>query len=143
MNLDQLYRQVIIDHAKNRRNHREVDRATHKTYYKNPTCGDVMTMYSRINNNIVEDLSFIGDGCFISMASTSMFTTIAIGKTIEEVNELSMKMNDMIKNGIVPEDERLEEAISLKNVHELPARYNCALMPWQAFQKLMKNNNDG
>jgi nitrogen fixation NifU-like protein len=120
-----------------------MESATHKVHYKNPTCGDIMTMYARIKNDTIENLSFIGEGCFISMASSSMFTTIANGKTIDEVNELSNMMNDLIKKGIKVEDERLEEAISLENVHELPARYNCALMPWQAFQKLIKSNNNG
>ncbi|MED4170802.1 SUF system NifU family Fe-S cluster assembly protein, partial [Priestia megaterium] len=77
-------------------------------------------------------------GCFISMASSSMFTTIAKDKKVEEIKELSKLMQDMIINGIKIEDSRLEEAISLKDIHKLPARYNCALMPWQAFDKLLK-----
>lgn len=140
MNLDDLYKQVIMDHAKNRRNHRTMESYTHKVHYKNPTCGDVMTMYTLIKDGKVEDLSFIGEGCFISMASSSMFTTITKDKKVEEIKELSKLMQDMIITGIKIEDSRLEEAISLKDIHKLPARYNCALMPWQAFDKLLKIN---
>ncbi|MED3866113.1 Fe-S cluster assembly sulfur transfer protein SufU [Priestia megaterium] len=138
MNLDDLYKQVIMDHAKNRKNYRTMESYTHKVHYKNPTCGDVMTMYTLIKDDKVEDLSFVGEGCFISMASSSMFTTIAKDKKVEEIKELSKLMQDMIINGIKIEDSRLEEAISLKDIHKLPARYNCALMPWQAFDKLLK-----
>jgi nitrogen fixation NifU-like protein len=139
MNINDLYKRVILDHAKNRRNHRKTDCYTHKVHYKNPTCGDVMTMYATIKANKIEDLSFVGEGCFISMASSSMFTNIAKKKTIAEVGELSILMKDMILTGKVVDDLRLEDAISLGDIHKFPARYNCALMPWQAFEKLLKN----
>lgn len=141
MDLNHLYRQIVMDHAKNRRNHRELDQYTHKIHYKNPTCGDVMTMYARMNDDRIEALTFIGDGCFISMASSSMFTTIANGKTITEVQALSEKVENMIRNGTKIEDEALEEVMSLENVHQLPARYNCALMPYQAFAKLLRTSS--
>ncbi len=139
MNLSEFYKKVILDHAKNKRNHRKMDAFTHKIHYKNPTCGDVMTMYARINDEeTVEDVSFIGEGCFISMASSSMFTIVAKGRTVKELQELSLLMNEMILNGKETEDERLEDMISFKDIHKLPARYNCALMPWQALEKLIK-----
>ncbi|TYS59526.1 SUF system NifU family Fe-S cluster assembly protein [Sutcliffiella horikoshii] len=142
MNLDQFYKQIVLDHAKSRRNYREMDGYTHKVHYKNPTCGDVMTLYARLDDNHIEDISFIGEGCFISMASSSMFTTIGKGKSLDELNDLSALFNEMIVKGKEVEDERLEEAVSLKDIHQLPARYNCALMPWQAFQKLMKEDRE-
>ncbi|MGP6149715.1 iron-sulfur cluster assembly scaffold protein [Priestia flexa] len=75
------------------------------------------------------------------MASCSMFTEIASGRNLNEMNELDKEMKELIVVGKTVEDERLGEAVSLKNVHQLPARYNCALMPWQAFKKLIQNEN--
>ncbi|WP_078380005.1 Fe-S cluster assembly sulfur transfer protein SufU [Sutcliffiella halmapala] len=140
MNLSDLYKQIVLNHARNRRNQKEPISYTHKIHYKNPTCGDVMTMYATINDNIVEELFFNGDGCFISMASSSMFTTIAKNKSIKELEELSHLMHEMIVKGIEVEDLRLDDTLSLRNIHKLPARYNCALMPWQAFCKLIKGS---
>ena len=137
MNLDSFYKQVVLDHARNKRNHYQMDSFTHQVHYKNPTCGDVMTLYAKIHGNVVEDISFKGEGCFISMASSSMFTTIGKGKSLKELEELSLLFNEMILQGREVKDERLEEATSLKEIHRLPARYNCALMPWQAFRKMM------
>jgi nitrogen fixation protein NifU and related proteins len=138
MNINDLYKQVILDHARNRRNHRKMDSYTHKVHYKNPTCGDIMTMYATIKADKIEDLSFVGEGCFISMASSSMFTNIAKRKTIDEIQELSPVMKNMVLSGKIVDDLRLEDAISLRDIHKFPARYNCALMPWQAFEKLLK-----
>ncbi|MED3913249.1 Fe-S cluster assembly sulfur transfer protein SufU [Priestia megaterium] len=138
MNLDHLYKHVIMDHAKNRRNHRSMESHTYKVHYKNPTCGDIMTMYALIKDDRVQDISFIGEGCFISMASSSMFTTIAKDKKIEEIKDISTLIKNMIVLGSEVEDSQIQDAISLKDIHKLPARHNCALMPWQAFDKLLK-----
>ncbi|MFS0820714.1 Fe-S cluster assembly sulfur transfer protein SufU [Bacillus sp. 1P02SD] len=137
MNLNQVYRQVVMEHYKNKRSFYEMDIYTHKIHYKNPTCGDVMTMYANMEEDHIKELSFIGEGCSISMAASSMFTEIVKNKSLEEVLEISNLFEQMIKNGCKIDDERLMDLISLEGVHSLPARYNCALMPFQAFSKLI------
>ena len=137
--LNDLYRQTIIDHNKRRRNYFELQgEDVKKVHYKNPTCGDIMTMYAVIKDDRVKDISFIGEGCFISMASSSMFTMIAKDKKIEEIKDISNLIKNMIVRGSEVEDSQIQDAISLKDIHKLPARHNCALMPWQAFDKLLK-----
>jgi nitrogen fixation NifU-like protein len=142
MNLDQVYRQVVMDHYKNKRNFYEMDEYTHIIHYKNPTCGDVMTMFANIENDHMKELSFIGEGCSISMATSSMFTEVVKNKSLEEVLEISDLFEQMIMSGSKIEDERLMDLISLEGVHSLPARYNCALMPFQAFSNLILEKGD-
>lgn len=138
LDIKKFYKQIILDHAKNKRNYKELDHYTHKIHYKNPTCGDILTMYALLEEEKVKDISFIGEGCFISMASTSMFTDVVKNKSIEDIQRLSLQMEQMIVDGVEVDGDDLEDALSLKDIHQLPARYNCALMPWQAFNKLIK-----
>ncbi|WP_306301341.1 Fe-S cluster assembly sulfur transfer protein SufU [Thalassobacillus sp. C254] len=99
--LDQLYRQLVMDHAKHRRNHRELkEEGTSYLSYKNPTCGDVMTLYWKMSpDHIIEEVSFIGEGCSISMASCSMMTELIKGKKLEEVKKQKEGMEELIKKG--------------------------------------------
>ncbi|MBM7096150.1 SUF system NifU family Fe-S cluster assembly protein [Bacillus sp. H-16] len=134
--LDDLYRQLIMDHARYRRNHRKG--GNEHLNYKNPTCGDVMTLYWTINkDNVIEDVSFTGEGCSISMASCSMMTVLVRGKHVTEVNQMKEAMEQLIRNGVPPTDQEIDlgDALSLEGVHKLKARHNCALMPWQALDR--------
>ncbi len=68
--IDQIYRQLVVDHAKNRRNHKRLEGADVKhIHYKNPTCGDVMTLFISVIDDRIDDISFIGEGCSISMGN--------------------------------------------------------------------------
>ncbi|WP_026671940.1 Fe-S cluster assembly sulfur transfer protein SufU [Alkalihalobacterium bogoriense] len=138
--LDNLYHSVVLDHAKSKRNHRKTNgNNTLVKHYKNPTCGDVMTLYVNVSEeNTIRDISFVGEGCSISMASCSMMTTRLKGVTLEEAFQLREAMETMIRKGIEPESIDLGDAIALKGVHQLKARHNCALMPWQAFDRIFQ-----
>ncbi|WP_026690217.1 Fe-S cluster assembly sulfur transfer protein SufU [Alteribacter aurantiacus] len=131
--LDDLYRKLIMDHAKSKRNFRK-GQGSH-VHYKNPTCGDVMTLYWILNEfDEVEDVSFIGEGCSISMASCSMMTEMIKGKRVEEIQSMRKGMEQLIRKGEQPNVD-LGDALSLEGVHKLKARHNCALMPWQALDR--------
>ncbi|MCY7966039.1 SUF system NifU family Fe-S cluster assembly protein [Bacillus haynesii] len=138
--LEELYRSVIMDHARYRRNFRKIDkRDAYYVHYKNPTCGDVMTLFIDIKDEKIEDAAFIGDGCSISMASSSIMTELIKGKTLKEAGLMREAMEDMIRKGEEPADDLLGDAVSLMGVHPLRARHNCALMPWQAFDRIKEN----
>ncbi|MCE7794483.1 SUF system NifU family Fe-S cluster assembly protein [Salipaludibacillus sp. CUR1] len=140
--LQDLYRQLIMEHAKNKRNNRELE--GEHTHYKNPTCGDVMTLYWKIDEyGKIEDISFIGEGCSISMASCSIMTELVRGKTKKEIHEKREAMEKLIRSGERPDDSiDLGDALSLEGVHKLRARHNCALMPWQALDKAILNDTE-
>ncbi|TVP88903.1 MAG: SUF system NifU family Fe-S cluster assembly protein [Alkalicoccus sp.] len=138
--LDTLYRQLIMDHAGHKRNHREMEEGSH-LYYKNPTCGDVMTLYWKWDEEgRLEDISFVGEGCSISMASCSMMTEMTKGKSYEEIAALRDGVESLIRKGEETGDVDLGDALSLAGVHRLRARHNCALMPWQALDKAFLDN---
>ncbi|WP_209123256.1 Fe-S cluster assembly sulfur transfer protein SufU [Alkalihalobacillus sp. BA299] len=135
--LDQLYRQLVVDHSKNRRNHRKLEGEQIKQlHYKNPTCGDVMTLFLKLSEDKrIEDISFIGEGCSISMASASMMTELLKGVPLKEAAKLRQAMEAMVRNGEVSEEIDLGDAFALEGVHKLRARHNCALMAWQALDR--------
>ncbi|WP_245747600.1 Fe-S cluster assembly sulfur transfer protein SufU [Anaerobacillus alkalidiazotrophicus] len=141
--LDQIYRQLVVDHAKNRRNHKRLDGPEVKhIHYKNPTCGDVMTLFILVTDQRIEDISFVGEGCSISMASASIMTELLKGTELDEVLKLREGMERMIRHGEVPFDCDLGDALALEGVHKLRARHNCALMGWQALDRVLDLNKD-
>src|SRR5512137_9042 len=83
-----LYQEVVFDHNRNPRNFRVMEDATRKIDGYNPLCGDRITLYARVNDNVIEDVSFQGSGCAISTASASLMTEIVRGKTEQEAEEL-------------------------------------------------------
>ncbi|MCB1953780.1 MAG: SUF system NifU family Fe-S cluster assembly protein, partial [Rhodocyclaceae bacterium] len=87
-NLRELYQEVIFDHNRQPRNFHEMPEADHHADGHNPLCGDQLTVYLRINNDVIEDVSFVGHGCAISTASASLMTEAVKGKTVAEVEAL-------------------------------------------------------
>jgi nitrogen fixation protein NifU and related proteins len=129
--LNDLYQQVILDHSKSPRNFQILPNASHSAEGKNPLCGDQVTMYVRMEGNVVLDLSFQGSGCAISKASASLLTDALKGKSTEEVRSLFEKVRDMVTTGHAESDEIGKLAV-FAGVHKFPARVKCAILPWHA-----------
>ncbi|GAE29862.1 Fe-S cluster assembly sulfur transfer protein SufU [Halalkalibacter hemicellulosilyticus] len=138
--LSDLYRKVVMDHARYRRNYGQLtDSTVRHIHYKNPTCGDVITLYIQIKQETVENVAFEGEGCSISMASSSMMTELIKGKQLNTVYALMNEFEVLIKKGERENRELdLGDAESLEGVHKLRARHNCALMSWQALNKVLR-----
>ncbi|WP_416148302.1 Fe-S cluster assembly sulfur transfer protein SufU [Salipaludibacillus sp. HK11] len=139
--LDNIYRKVLMDHAKYKKNYGKLDGDdVRKTYYKNPTCGDVMTLYLQLEQNKIKNVSFEGEGCSISMASSSMMTELIQDKDLTFVSETRNEFEQLIRTGEQTNDDiDLGDALSLQGVHKLRARHNCALMAWQALDKILED----
>lgn len=137
--LDQLYKQVVMDHYQKPRNRGRIENPdANRLPYKNPTCGDIIVLGVVINSqNTIEDIKYEGEGCSISMASCSMMTEQVKGKTINQAKNLIHLFKGMIKTGNSLEDESLGDAHYLIGVHKFTARHNCALMGWQALEKIL------
>ncbi|MFB5663127.1 Fe-S cluster assembly sulfur transfer protein SufU [Alteribacillus sp. HJP-4] len=137
--LQDLYRNLVISHDKYRKNNGMLDgENVQKVHYKNPTCGDVITLYLRIENEIVQDVSFEGEGCSISMASSSMMTELIKNRDVETISTYRDSFEQLIRHGEKPVDNiDLGDALALEGVHKLRARHNCALMAWQALDKIL------
>lgn len=138
-NLDQLYRSVIMDHYKNPRNKGSLDDTSVTIDMNNPTCGDRIHLTLLVEDGIVKDAKFDGEGCSISMSSASMMTQIIKGKTVEEANELAEIFSQMMLGADYEEDKYdLGDVEALQGVAKFPARIKCATLSWKAMQKGVK-----
>jgi nitrogen fixation protein NifU and related proteins len=141
--LDSLYRQVVMDHYRQKRNFKELTgESVRKVHYKNPTCGDVMTLFLDLEQDRVKKASFLGEGCSISMASASMMTELIENRSLKEITSLRKAFEDLIRHGKVADGIDLGDSLSLQGVHQLKARHNCALMTWQALDKVLKDEKE-
>lgn len=139
MRVNDLYRQVIMDHYKNPRNKGLVDDSSYKTLrLKNPSCGDDTTIQALIKDGIVEKVVFDGAGCSICCASASVMTEILEGKTIEEAEAIINDFYSLIKGEEVDNEEALDEAIAFGGVSQFPARVKCATLSWKAMGAILE-----
>ncbi len=134
-NLDHLYRQVIMDHYKTPRNRGAIDGGV-TIDMNNPTCGDTIRLQLAIEDDIVKDAKFDGEGCSISMASASMMTQAVKGKTVEEALQLAQVFSEMVQ-GKDYDDEKFDlgDAEALSGVTKFPARIKCATLAWKALER--------
>jgi nitrogen fixation NifU-like protein len=135
--LDEIYKEVILDHYKNPRNKREMPDAELTCSKNNPLCGDEITVYVHAEDGKVLDVSFVGQGCSISQSSASMMTEAVSGKTAEEVEELSGSVRAMMSGGLEPDEETFGELVALKGVVKYPVRVKCAVLAWDVLQEAL------
>ncbi|MBM7648569.1 nitrogen fixation NifU-like protein [Bacillus ectoiniformans] len=139
-NLDQLYRQVIMDHYKNPRNKGRIEDGSLTVDMNNPTCGDRIHLTLNVEDGKVTDAKFDGEGCSISMASASMMTQAVKGKDIDTALKLSQIFSDMMQGNDYPDDIELEDIEALQGVAKFPARIKCATLAWKAMEKGLKED---
>lgn len=126
--LRELYQEVIFDHNRRPRNFHAMEEATHHADGHNPLCGDQLTVYARVVNDKVEDVSFVGHGCAISTASASLMTEAVKGMPVAEVEILFRDMHAMLTESHPERD--LGKLEVLSGVREFPARVKCATLAW-------------
>jgi len=134
-NLDHLYRQVIMDHYKTPRNRGAIEGGV-TIDMNTPTCGDTIRLQLAIEDDVVRDAKFDGEGCSISMASASMMTQLVKGKTIDEALRLADIFSDMVQ-GKDYDDESFDlgDVEALSGVTKFPARIKCATLAWKALER--------
>ncbi len=139
--LRELYQQVILDHNKSPRNFRKIENANHFAEGYNPLCGDKIDIYLLVDDGIVKDISFQGNGCAISKASASLMSSIVKGKSVDETKELFEKFHDLI-TGKIDEEASIENLGKLSvfaGVKEFPSRVKCASLAWHTMTAALKN----
>ena len=134
------YNEILTDHNLHPGHKHALDDANIVMEGVNPSCGDDIFLNLKVENGIIADGSFQGDGCAISQASADMMLDLIIGKTKEEALELSDIFLRMIK-GEASEDELelLEEASVLKDISHMPARVKCAVLGWHTLSEMIQN----
>lgn len=134
-NLETLYRQVIMDHYKNPRNRGELEGDALTVDMNNPTCGDRIQLQLQVEDGIVRDAKFQGEGCSISMSSASMMTQAIKGKKVSEALAMSKLFSEMMLGEEIESDLDLGDAQALSGVSQFPARIKCATLAWKAMEK--------
>lgn len=141
--LRELYQQVILDHNKNPRNFKKLETANHYAEGYNPLCGDRIDVYVKLDEDKIEDISFMGSGCAISKASASLMSTMVKGKTIEEAEEIFKKFHHLItgKMGEQIDTEQAGKLAVFAGVREFPSRVKCASLAWHTLISALKEEN--
>ncbi|MCK9536160.1 MAG: SUF system NifU family Fe-S cluster assembly protein [Bacilli bacterium] len=139
-NLENLYRQVIIEHYKHPRNKGLKGFPQARLY--NPSCGDDITMETKIDSGIIQEINFDGTGCSICCSSASILTELLKGKSITEAKKIIAKYYSLIKGEVIDGEEELAEAMVYQGVSKFPARIKCAALPWKALEQLLDGENN-
>jgi nitrogen fixation NifU-like protein len=135
--LDEIYKEVILDHYKNPRNKREMPEAELTCSKNNPLCGDEITVFAHVEDGKVLDVSFIGQGCSISQSSASMMTEAVSGKPVDEVDALATNVRSMLTGELDPDEDSFGELVALKGVVRYPVRVKCAVLAWDVLQEAL------
>lgn len=140
--LNDLYREVILEHNNNPRNCRECPHATHCACGDNPLCGDKVTIYLHIKDDIIEEASFQGAGCAISIASASLLTEHLTGKRVEEAQAVFEKFQEMATRDDPTSElsEELGKLAAFGGVCQFPARVKCATLAWHTLKSALEND---
>ena len=145
MNLKELYQEIILDHGKNPRNLGKFENFNKDAKGHNPLCGDKVHLFLKLDENKkVNDISFEGEGCAISMASASIMTDLMKGKSEAEAKEIISKFLEMIKEkddidtNLLKEDEKTK-LMSLGGVKNYPMRVKCATLSWHALTSALED----
>ena len=140
-NLNELYQELIIDHGRHPRNFKQLPSATTQKEGLNPLCGDRLTLFLQIDNDVVVDASFEGAGCAISMASASLMTESLKGKKIADAKKLFEVFHEMVTGH--PADEALLGKLAvLKGVCDYPMRVKCATLAWHTAMAAIAQSQD-
>ena len=146
MDLKQLYQDIILEHGKSPRNFGRCKKHTHEAKGYNPLCGDKVQIFLNLNKEKkVENLTFEGSGCAISIASTSIMTELVKGKSIEIAKKIIIDFLNMIKNTSEIKSNDLNEdqkttVMSLSGVKQYPMRVKCATLAWHTLTSAIEGN---
>jgi len=135
--LRELYQEVIFDHNRNPRNYHGMEHASHMAQGHNPLCGDELTVYLRVENGMVAEVSFIGQGCAISKASASLMTEAVQGKSVQEAEALFNDFHAMLTD-VHPVDRDFGKLMVLSGVKEFPVRVKCATLAWHTLHNALQ-----
>ena len=139
MDLQDLYRDVIIDHNRNPRNFRAMPDADRHAEGFNPLCGDKLTLFVKLKGDRIDDVSFQGSGCAISVASASLLTESVKGKTIDEAESLFSTMHSLLtEDDAVADPGEIGKLAALSGVREFPARVKCASLCWHTLDAALQ-----
>ena len=134
--LGELYKESVLDHNRSPRNFHRLADANRTAEGYNPLCGDIITIYLRVEGDVIKDIGFEGGGCAISKACASMMTDSVKGKTKEEAEKLFDLFHSAVTGDMDPMValDQLGKLAALSGVREFPARVKCASLAWHTLR---------
>lgn len=140
-----MYQEIILDHYKNPHGRGLRDPFDAESFQVNPTCGDEVTLRVKVEDGKVADVSYDGQGCSISQASTSVLTDLVVGHAIEEAFTTMDAFVELMqgKGKVEPDEDVLEDGVAFAGVAKYPARVKCALLGWMAFKDAVARTSSG
>jgi nitrogen fixation NifU-like protein len=137
--IDELYQELILDHARSPHQFGELSAPTHFAKGDNPICGDEVFVTLEVDNNIIQNIKFNGEGCVLSRASASMMTDVVKGKTLEEVEQIYSHFHSMLIEESQENDPSLGKLNAFSNVNQFPMRVNCVTLSWHTLRAALKH----
>jgi nitrogen fixation protein NifU and related proteins len=143
-NLEDLYREIILDHYRSPRNRGELAPPAHRVEGFNPLCGDEVTVYLDVNDGVLTDIKLMGHGCSISQSSSSLMSAAVKGKSLEDVRATIETFKELMTARETTMDEEERDATNLRTLGELaalagvvkfPVRIKCATLAWNTLQQ--------
>jgi nitrogen fixation protein NifU and related proteins len=139
--LDDIYKEVILDHYKSPRNKRELPGAELHCTRNNPLCGDEITVFAHVEDGKVLEVTFQGAGCSISQSSASMMTEAVTGVSVEEAEAMAARFRGMMAGEVDPDEETFGDLVALKGVVKYPIRIKCAVLAWDVLQEALEGGS--
>ncbi len=136
--LDELYREIILDHYRTPRNHAGLDAPTCSAEGANPLCGDTVTVSVLLDGDTIQDIAFSGSGCSISQASASMMTEYVKGRTKQAAEDAAQAFQRMMTSGETQNIEGFDDIDALQGVARFPARVKCASLAWKTLEQALE-----
>jgi nitrogen fixation NifU-like protein len=133
---ESLYQEIILDHYRNPLHKGLREPFDAEVHHVNPTCGDEVTLRVKVQDGHVQDVSYDGQGCSISQASTSVMADLVIGKPVDQALRTSEAFLELMQSRgeIEPDEDVLEDGVAFAGVSRYPARVKCALLGWMAWK---------
>ena len=140
--MEELYREIILDHNKRPRNFHAMADATHHADGHNPLCGDEIEVFVKVEGGKIADISFQGEGCAISKSSASLMTSALKGKTLDEARRECGIVVSMLtgKTDSIPDE--LGDIAALQGVRQFPARIKCATLSWHTLEESLQGGKN-
>ena len=129
---DALYQEVVLEHKRSPRHFGAIAAPTHEARGRNPACGDEVNVQLRLEDGVLRDIGFTGQGCAICIASTSMMTEAVLGADLDAARALQQHFRAVLTGQVEPEAAPLGKLASLAGVRQYPSRIKCALLGWHA-----------
>ena len=142
MALDDIYKEVILDHYKSPRNKRELPDAALRCTRNNPLCGDEITVFVYEEDGKIADVAFQGAGCSISQSSASMMTEAVQGRAVDDALALAADFRGMMAGEIQPDEQEFGDLVALKGVVKYPIRIKCAVLAWDVLQEALAGEGE-